>query len=123
MNDGFNNIDVEFEKRNIGSGFSSPVVLVYADDVNLRDDNIDTKKKNTEKSKYMLVSCQKNEGKTDDTKISNGYSDKVAQLKYFETTVTNQKFDLRKKLKERLNSGNACYHSVQNLSFVFSSAH
>jgi hypothetical protein len=53
-------------------------LLVYADDVNLLDDNIDTIKKNTvtltdankeislevnsEKSKYMLLSCHRNAG-------------------------------------------------------------
>jgi hypothetical protein len=38
----------------------------------------------------------------------------VAQLKYLETTATNQNF-VQEDIKRRLNSGNACYHSVQKL--------
>jgi hypothetical protein len=38
----------------------------------------------------------------------------VSQFKYLETTTTNENLFLEK-IKKRLNSGNACYHSVQNL--------
>jgi hypothetical protein len=43
----------------------------------------------------------------------------VSQLKNLGTTVTNQNL-IQEEIEMRLNSGNACYHSVQNL-FVFSS--
>jgi hypothetical protein len=36
----------------------------------------------------------------------------VAQFKYLGRTVRNQNF-IQDKIKNRLNSGNACYHSVQ----------
>jgi hypothetical protein len=36
------------------------------------------------------------------------------QFKYLGTTVTNQNL-IQEEMKRRLNSGNACYHSVQNL--------
>jgi hypothetical protein len=39
----------------------------------------------------------------------------VVKFKYLGTTLTNQN-DIRDEIKSRLNSGNACYHSVQNLS-------
>jgi hypothetical protein len=36
------------------------------------------------------------------------------EIKYFRTTVTNQNL-IQEEIKRRLNSGNACYHSVQSL--------
>jgi hypothetical protein len=38
----------------------------------------------------------------------------VSQFKYLGTTITNQNL-IQKEIKRRLNSGNDCYHSVQNL--------
>jgi hypothetical protein len=38
----------------------------------------------------------------------------VAKLKYWATTVTNRNLILTE-IQRRLNSGNACYRSVQNL--------
>jgi hypothetical protein len=38
----------------------------------------------------------------------------MCQFKYLGTTVTNQNL-IEEEIKRRLNSGNACYHSVQSL--------
>jgi hypothetical protein len=102
---------------------------VYADDVNLLDDIIDTIEKNTqslidaskevglevntEKTKYMVLSPRLNAGQTHDIKIANRSFKNVEQFKYLETTVTYQ--NLIKEEIKRLNLGNACYHSVRNL--------
>jgi hypothetical protein len=78
-------------------------LLVYADDVNLLGDNIETINKNTEtsidaskevglevnaeKTKYMLLSRHQNAGQIHDIKIANRCFENVAQFKYFGTTV------------------------------------
>jgi len=42
----------------------------------------------------------------------------VEEFNYLGTTLTNQNF-IQEEIKSRLKSGNACYHSVQNLLSFF----
>jgi hypothetical protein len=58
-----------------------------------------------EKTKYMLLSHQ-NRG----IRIGNRSFENVSQFKYL---GTNQNL-IQKEVKRKLNSGNACYRSVQN---------
>jgi ribosomal protein S2 len=97
--------------------------------LNLLGDNIDTIKKNTqtlieaskevgleintEKTKYMLLCRHQNAGQNQDIKRGDRCFENVAQFRYLGTTITNQ--NLIQEEIMRLNSGNACYHSV--LSF------
>jgi RNA:NAD 2'-phosphotransferase (TPT1/KptA family) len=68
---------------------------------------------NTEKTKYMLLSRHQNAGQNHDIKIGNRSFENVSQFRYLGTTITNQNL-IQEEIKRRLNSGNACYHSVQN---------
>jgi hypothetical protein len=105
-------------------------LFAYADDDNIVGENIDTIQKNTnalldankegglevnpEKTKYMLVSrCQK-AGQRQSIRIGNRSSESVAKFQYLGTTQTDQNC-IHEEIKSRLNSGNACYHSVQSL--------
>jgi glycerol-3-phosphate O-acyltransferase len=105
-------------------------LLVYADDVNIVGENIDNIQKNTEalldaskevglevnpeKTKYMLESrCQK-AGHRQSIKIGNRSFESMAKFKYLGTTLTDQN-SVHEEIKSRLNSGNACYHSIQSL--------
>jgi hypothetical protein len=62
----------------------------------------------------MLLSRHQNAGQNHDTKTANRSFENVAQSRYLGTTVTNQNF-VQEEIKRRLNSGNACHHSVQKL--------
>jgi len=52
-------------------------------------------------------------------KIDNSAIERVEDFKYLGTTLTNHN-SIQEEIKSRMKSGNACYHSVQNL--LFSSA-
>jgi ribosomal protein S2 len=68
---------------------------------------------NAEKTKYMLLSRHQKAGKIPDLKIANKCFENFAQFRYLGTTVTNQNL-IQEEIKKILNSGNACYHSIQN---------
>jgi hypothetical protein len=105
-------------------------LLVYADYVKLLGDSVNTIKKdsetllkasrdigleiNIEKTKYMIMSRYQNSVQNQNIRIANESFEHVAKFKYLGTTLTNQN-DIRDEIKSRLNSGNACYYSVQNL--------
>jgi hypothetical protein len=69
---------------------------------------------NSEKTKYMSVSHSQKVGQGQSMKIANRSFEDVAKLKYLRTTLTDQNC-MQEEIKSRLNSGNACYHSVQSL--------
>jgi hypothetical protein len=67
---------------------------------------------NTEQTMYMLLSCHQNTGQNHHIKTANRSFENVAEFKYFGTSVTNENL-IQEEIKMRLNSCNACYHSVQ----------
>jgi hypothetical protein len=57
-------------------------------------------------------------GQSHDLQICNKYYKIVAKLKYLGTAVTiKNENSIHEEIKSRLNSGNICYYSVQNLLF------
>jgi hypothetical protein len=65
-----------------------------------------------EKAKYMLMSRSQKIGQKHSIKIGNRYFEDVAKFTYLGTTLTDQNCT-HEEIKSRMNSGNACYHSVQ----------
>jgi hypothetical protein len=102
-----------------------------SDDVNILGGSVHTVKKNAEalvvatkeiglevnadKTKYMIMPRDQNAGRSHSMKIDNSSIEWVEEFKYLGTTLTN-KNSVQEEIKSRLKVGNACYHSVQNLS-------
>jgi hypothetical protein len=106
-------------------------LLAYADDVNILGGSIRAVKENAEvlvaaakkiglevnadTTKYVVMSRDQNAGRTRSMKTDNSSFERVDEFKYLETTLTNQN-SIQEEIKSRMQPGNACYHSVQNLS-------
>jgi hypothetical protein len=121
----------EVQRKQVGLKLSAThQFLSYSDGLSLLGDDIDTintstvtlidagkevgLEVNVEKPKYMLVFRDQNAGQHRDINIANILCENVSQFKYLGRTVTNQNLILEE-IKKKLNFGNACYHSVQNL--------
>jgi hypothetical protein len=60
------------------------------------------------------MSRHPNSGQNQNIRIANESYENVAKFKCLGTTRTDQN-DIHDEIKSRLNSGNACYYSVQNI--------
>ena len=69
---------------------------------------------NADRTKYMVMSRDQKAGPSHSWKIDNSSLARVEEFKYYGTTLKNQN-SIQEEIKSRLNSGTACFHSVQNL--------
>ena len=105
-------------------------LLAYADDLNILGGSAHTVKENAEallvatkeiglevntgKTKYMVMSWDRNAGRGHSVKIDNSSIERVEEFKYLGTTLTDEN-SIQEEIKSRLKLGNACYYSMQNL--------
>ena len=105
-------------------------LLVYADDVNMLGENLQTVRENagifikaskgislevnSEKTKYMITSRPQNVLQNQNIVIGNLSIENVEKFRYLGVTVTNTN-DIRKEIKCRINMGNACYYSLEKI--------
>jgi hypothetical protein len=106
-------------------------LLAYADDV-IFGGSVDTIKENAEalvvatkeiglevnadKTKYVVMSRDRNAGRGHSVKIDNSSIERVEEFKYLGTKLTDQNY-IQEEIKSRLKLANACCHSVQNLLY------
>jgi len=62
----------------------------------------------------MAVSRDQNERRSHNIKNDNSFFERVEDFTYLGTTLINQ-YCIQEEIKSRFQSGNACYHSVQNV--------
>ena len=62
----------------------------------------------------MGMSRDQNAGRIHSVRIDNSTFERAEEFKYLGTNLTNQN-SIAEEIKSRLRSGNACYHSVENL--------
>jgi len=67
-----------------------------------------------DKAKYVVMSRDQNTGQSHNIKTDNSLFERVEHFKYLGTTLMNQN-SVQEEIKDRLKSGNACCHVVQNL--------
>ena len=60
------------------------------------------------------MSRDPNAGRSHSIKIDNSSFERMEEIKYLRTIFVNQNY-IQEEIKSRFQSGNACYHSVQNL--------
>jgi len=70
---------------------------------------------NADKTKYMIMSRDQNAGRSHSIKTDNSSFERVEEFKYLGTNLNQN--SIQEKIKNRLKSGNACDHSVQNILF------
>ena len=105
-------------------------LLVYADDVNMLGENLQTVMENaeifikaskntgleviSEKTKYMITSRHQNVIQNQNIVIGNLSFENVGKFPYLGITVTNTN-DIREEIKRRISMANACYYLLEEI--------
>ena len=69
---------------------------------------------NSDNTKYMVMSRDQNAGRSYNMKVDNSSFEGVEEFMCLRTTLTHQN-SIQEEIKSRLQSRNACCHSVQNM--------
>ena len=69
---------------------------------------------NADNTQYMVMSRDQNAGSSHNIMIGNFSFENLEEFKYLGKHLISQNSN-QEEMKYRFNSGNACYHSVQNL--------
>jgi len=69
---------------------------------------------NADKTNYMVMPGDQNAGRSYNIENDYSSSERVEEIKYLGTTLTNQNA-IQEEIKSRLKSGNVCYQLVQNI--------
>ena len=67
-----------------------------------------------DKTKYMIMPRDQSAERIHSVRMDNKTFERVEVFEYLGTILTNQN-SIAEEIKSRLRSGNACYHSVQNI--------
>jgi hypothetical protein len=104
-------------------------LLIYADDVYTLGGSVHIVKKaealvvvsketglavNADKTEYTVLSREQNAVGSHIIETDNSSSERVEEFKYLGTKLRNQN-SIQEEITSKLKSGNACYHSAQNL--------
>ena len=103
---------------------------VYADDFNILGGSVHTIQKhintlvstikenglevNADKTKYTAMSRDQDVARSHNVKNDKSSFERAEHFQYLGTNLTNQN-SIQEEIKSKLKSGNACYHSAQNL--------
>ena len=97
-------------KKNASSRIAADTLIVTVN----KDIAMNGIEVNADKTKYVVMSGDRNAGRGHSVKSDNSSIERVEEFKYLGTTLTDQN-SIQEEIKSRLKLGNACYYSVQNL--------
>ena len=96
-------------KKNASSRIAADTLIVTVN----KDIAMNGLEVNADKTKYVVMSGDRNAGRGHSVKSDNSSIERVEEYKYLGTTLTEQN-SIQEEIKSKMKLGNACYYSVQN---------